>query len=106
MEKTTTKQQFLNALTAYGECIEDVEVCYYAETPYRNYDSHLHAMISCSVLDLPDREFDVDGDTEGEPVIMYTHRYIYFKASNDEYEWVTAVPRHPQYIGTRIPWIG
>ena len=113
----TAKSQLLDALTDNEESPEDIEAIFYqpainCETgeieDYPGWNGDLLPdPVSCTIDQLPEREFDNSfGAPEGEPVIAFTRKYIYICIQYDGSEWMEAIPRHPQYVKKPIPWPG
>lgn len=94
----TTRQQVIDAL-AEGDTLESLD-CYYNPVPEYGsaYDASIE-LIHCRGNDLPEREFDAGyGGVEGEPIICFTDRYVYFRRSYDGYESIGYMPRHPEFV--------
>ncbi|MGI8765691.1 MAG: hypothetical protein ACR2KM_04135 [Gemmatimonadaceae bacterium] len=97
---TTTQEQVREALEATGEAEGDL-VCFY-RPPYYIAPVHITpkpTLVRCSVAELPTREYDAGyGGVEGEEVICFGPRYVYFRATYDGAEWITSAPRNPEVL--------
>ena len=108
---TTTKEMVLKACETMGDDPDGL-VCYYV-TPCDGAEAvqcyHFTENSGCGaalvgpvgVEGLPVREFHAGyGGVEGEQVLCFSERYVYFKVEYDGAEGVTAVLRDPRYIET------
>lgn len=96
---TTTKQQVIDAL-AEGDTLESLD-CFYDTMTYD--PSYVHSstseLIHCRGDELPEREYDHGyGGVEGEPIICFSDRYVYFRRSYDGSESIGYMPRHPEFV--------
>ena len=107
---TTTRASLLAVVLEMGDDPNTVE-CF-----YQNHAGELfswderddpYPIVACNIYDLPSREFDAGyGGTNGEPCIAFSPRHVYIKSQYDGAERFVAIPRHPEHIGTGIPWPG
>lgn len=102
---TTIKQQVLDACEKTGEdpalltCvyIPDGQYAYYG--PLFEKDDENPLPVTCSVAELPEREFDSGfGGREGERIICFSEQYVYISTEYDGAENIEAVPRHIEQI--------
>ena len=106
-EPTTIRELIREALVVTGEQPEDLD-CYYQDgygDPYE--EENLKPTQCSSVRGLPEREYDTGfGGINGPPFIAFSEKYVYISVQYDGAETIEAIPRHPEFLGRRIPWPG
>ncbi len=106
---TTIKEQVLDALEETGEKPEElrcfIQPCH--DDDY-HYDSECTPPKEVSFADLPERDYDSGyGGVEGPAFIAFGPGYVYIRGEYDGSEWITAIPRHPEYLGDKtLPSVG
>ena len=104
----TTRKEQLEAALRPGDTLDTLTIIYQPiEGPCECWQEHTCPEPSpCSVDDLT-RDFHGGyGGANGEPILAYSDRYVYFGHAYDGFDSIASVPRSPEHVGRTIPIIG
>ena len=116
---TTIREQLQRACEQTGDDINTI-VCFYQKMRGQRHDidgnwvsifdrnAKRPPVERGNVDDLPSFDYHaVCGDDEGPPFLGFSARYVYVHVRYDGAEWIDAVPRNPENVGTGdLPWLG
>ena len=110
MSTTTTRRQVALAAAENGEKPEDLRCFYHPHIDdgnnwgYWDGGNGVPETVECRGDELPDRKYDSGyGGVEGEPVICFSERYVYFRTGYDGSEWIDSMPISPDHLSKRLP---
>lgn len=91
---TNTKQMLSDACKARGDDPNTLTI--FITLPI-DYVQQPHKQVTFN--EVPTRPFDSGyGGVNGEAIVAYSAKYIYFKGQYDGAEWITSLPLHPDNL--------